>query len=274
MDILRLPKIDGHCHVLDPQRFPYAPDVGYHPQGQEVGDARCFSAVMDCHGVRHALLVGPNSGYGLDNRCLLDAIAQGGGRFKGVAVLPNDCGLERLQQLQAQGIVGVAFNAALHGEAHFADIEPLLLRLRQLGLWAQFQVQNDQLPFFLPMIERSQVRVMVDHCGRPDVARGLAQPGFQALLALGRTGQAVVKLSGPIKFSGRPFPFDDVAPYAHALAGAFGLGRCIWASDWPYLKAPYRLDYGPMLGWFASLFTPSECQQIMWDTPKALLFPD
>ena len=28
---------------------------------------------MDVHGMRHALIVGPNSGYGFDNRCLLDA---------------------------------------------------------------------------------------------------------------------------------------------------------------------------------------------------------
>ena len=33
MHIFDLPKIDSHCHVLDPVRFPYAPDAPYQPQG-------------------------------------------------------------------------------------------------------------------------------------------------------------------------------------------------------------------------------------------------
>jgi predicted TIM-barrel fold metal-dependent hydrolase len=60
MGIFDLPKIDGHCHVLDPQRFPYPAEVAYHPQGQEVGTAAYFAHVMDAFAVRHAVLVGPN----------------------------------------------------------------------------------------------------------------------------------------------------------------------------------------------------------------------
>lgn len=54
------PKVDCHCHVLDPVRFPYAPDVAYRPAGQESGSADYFGEVMAANGVRHALLVGPN----------------------------------------------------------------------------------------------------------------------------------------------------------------------------------------------------------------------
>lgn len=270
MSIFDEPKIDGHCHILDPARFPYAPEVAYRPQGQEIGDKDYFSAVMDCYGVRHALLVGPNSGYGLDNRCLLDAIATGHGRFKGIAVLPGDTGSETLAALQARGIVGVAFNPSLMGVAFYADVEPLLRRLAALGLWAQFQVEGEQLPALLPMIERSGVRVLIDHCGRPAAAEGLAQPGFQALLALGRSGQAVIKLSGYAKFSRQPYPFADARPFVDALAAAFGLERAIWASDWPYLKAPYRLDYGPLLRLMENQFSADERRQIMWETPRRL----
>ena len=71
------PKIDTHCHVLDPARFPYAPDVAYRPAGQEIAPLEQYLQVMDAYGIRHALLVGPNSGYGTDNRCLLDALACG-----------------------------------------------------------------------------------------------------------------------------------------------------------------------------------------------------
>jgi predicted TIM-barrel fold metal-dependent hydrolase len=269
--LLSLPKIDTHCHVLDPARFPYAADVAYRPAGQEMGELVALHAVMNVHGVSHALLVGPNSGYGLDNRCMLDAIAQGAGRFKGIAVVPNDCGEEVLLALKRQGVVGVAFNPSLHGLDFYANITPLLKRLQQLGLWAQFQVQDDQLLALLPMMEASGVRVMIDHCGRPNLKESLAQPGFQALLALGKEGAAVIKLSGFAKFSQAGFPFEDALPVVESLARHFSLQRCIWASDWPYLKAPYRLDYLPMLAIYADLFSIEECEQIMWHSPQQLL---
>jgi predicted TIM-barrel fold metal-dependent hydrolase len=104
MNIFDRPKIDGHCHVLDPQRFPYPAEVPYHPQGQEIGTADYYKHVMAAYGAKHALLVGPNSGYGLDNRCMLDAIAQGEGLFKGIAVVPANISKQALKDFQAQGM--------------------------------------------------------------------------------------------------------------------------------------------------------------------------
>jgi len=98
MSIFTEAKIDSHCHVLEPARFPYPEHIAYKPAGQEMGSATYFRAVMQCHGVQHALLVGPNSGYGTDNRCLLDAIAAAPQAFKGIAVVPNNCSLEALAQ--------------------------------------------------------------------------------------------------------------------------------------------------------------------------------
>lgn len=270
-DLLALPKIDTHCHILDPARFPYSPDVAYRPAGQEMGELVILNAVMDFHGVNHALLVGPNSGYGLDNRCMLDAIDHGNARFKGTAVVPNDAGDELLSELQQKGVIGAAFNASLHGLAYYANIAPLLKRLAERKMWAQFQVQDDQIVELLPMIEASGVRVMIDHCGRPNIAAGVQPKGFQTLLSLGRSGQAVVKLSGFAKFSQSGFPFDDAKPFVEALAHDFGLNRCMWASDWPYLKASPRLDYGPMMALYADMFSRAECVQIMWHSPKSLL---
>jgi predicted TIM-barrel fold metal-dependent hydrolase len=271
IDLLQLAKIDAHCHVLDPARFPYSSDVAYKPAGQEQGELSGMHALFDCHHVAHALLVGPNSGYGLDNRCLLQAVSSSAGRFKGIAVVPNDCSDEALSWLAQQGVIGVAFNPSLHGLPFYRDISPLLKRLEKRGMWAQFQVQDDQLSDLLPMLEQSGVRVMIDHCGRPNMSESIHQKGFQALLALGRAEQAVVKLSGFAKFSNRGFPFEDARPVVEASLKNFSLQRCIWASDWPYLKAPYRLDYTPMLALYADLLSFAECEQIMWHSPKKLL---
>lgn len=265
------PKIDSHCHILDPHNFPYADDVLYRPAGQEIGDQNALEAVMAANGVRHALLVGPNSGYNLNNRAMLHAIATGKGRFKGIAVVKTDIELGALAALQAQGVIGVAMNIALNGLPYYADhLKGLLKNLEALGMYANFQVEADQLLDLLPYLEHTRARLVFDHCGRPVAAKGIEQAGFQALLALGREGRAAVKLSGEVKYSQLRFPFEDIRPYWDALIGAFGLQQCVWASDWPYLKAPFRMDYGPMLQRWESHLSASDRQQLMWDSPKRL----
>lgn len=266
------PRIDTHCHIFDPARFAYAADVAYRPSGQETGSADTFAQVMDAYGVRHALLVGPNSGYGLDNRCLLDALARHPQRFKGVAVVRNDASTDELVALQAGGVVGVAFNIALYGVDHYRDIGPLLQRLAQLGLLVNVQVQHQQLPEVLPLLLDSGVRVLIDHCGRPDVTAGVGQPGFQALLALGRHKRALVKLSGYAKFSAQPFPWTDTRPYVDALLDAFGPEGCLWASDWPFLRAPERIDLGALMQLTQTLLPDAAIRrQVLWETPRRAL---
>ena len=271
MSIFDEPKVDSHCHVLDPARFAYAPDVAYRPAGQEIGTPVQYRQVMDAYGVRHALLVGPNSGYGTDNRCLLDTIAQGAGRFKGIAVVPNDTGRDELLRLKAAGIVGIAFNATVHGVEHYLGTARLLALLAELDLFVQVQVERDQMVALAPMLVRSGARILVDHCGRPTPSAGLQQAGFQALLALARTRRAAVKLSGHQKFSGEAPPHGDTVPYVHALIDAFTLDACVWASDWPFLKAGERLDYGPLLRRVEHLLPDAnDRRRLLWDTPRRL----
>lgn len=273
MNIYDEPKIDCHNHVFDPVRFPYRADTAYRPQGQEIGTAAAFGAAMDAYGVRHALLVGPTSGYGDDNGCLLDALARGAGRFKGIAVVARDAGLEQLRALRAAGVVGVAFNPAMEGTAALAGCGALFGRLAQLDMFAQVQVAGDQLPDLLELLGSSGVRLLIDHCGRPDAraAAGTGQAGFQALLALAANGRTYVKLSGMQKYSAAGFPYADAGPYVQALLAAFGPGACVWGSDWPFIRAPERIDYGPLLK-LAERWMPDPAlrRQVMWDTPRRL----
>lgn len=265
------PRIDCHVHVFDPARFPYAADAWYTPSPAETGTPDQLGHVLDAHGVRHALLVGPNSGYGLDNRCLLDTLARHPDRYKGVAVVRHDASRAELQALQAQGVVGVAFNVALLGVDHYRDTGPLLEHLRELDLWAQVQVEGEQLCALAPLLRDSGARLLFDHGGRPRPAEGVGQPGFDTLLGLADTGRAVVKLSGWAKVSQRPHPHADVVPYARALLQAYTPQALVWASDWPFLRAPARIDYGPLLDWLAQLVPDAAARQtILWDTPRRL----
>lgn len=268
---LSQPKIDCHVHVFDPVNFPYPEDAFYRPSGHELATADAFGYVMAAHGVQHAMIVGANSGYNLDNRYLLDTLKRGAGRFKGAAVVRNNIGRAELEDLKAQGVIGVTLNAALLGTDFYRDAAPLLQHLRDLGLWAAVQVQHDQLLALQPMLLDSGVQMVFDHLGRPDPSAGVGQAGFVALLDLAGTGRAAVKLSSLVKTSTKPFPHADAWPYVQALIEAFTPQQLMWGSDWPFLRAPERIDYGPLLNLFGEL-VPDEAarQAILWDTPKRL----
>jgi predicted TIM-barrel fold metal-dependent hydrolase len=271
MSIFDEPKVDCHTHVLDPGGFPYAPDTHYRPAGQEIGTAAQLRQVMDAYGVRYALIVGPNSGYGLDNRCLQDAIARSGGRCKGIAVVGNDIGLAELEAHKAADIVGVAWNVTHYGVAYYRNAASLLGKLAELDMFVQVQVEHDQLVALIPMLERSGVRILIDHCGRPTPKQGLAQPGFAALRGLAATGRAAVKLSGIVKFSQQAFPHDDTRSYLEALLDWFTPDACMWASDWPYLRAPAHVDYGVLLKSVEALVPDAAARRkVLWETPRAL----
>jgi predicted TIM-barrel fold metal-dependent hydrolase len=265
------PKIDCHAHVFDPRNFPYDKSIAYHPAGQEIGTTAQLRQVMKTYGVRHALLVQPNSGYGSDNSCILDAIRHGEGRFKGVAIIDQDADLATLRRFKDQGIVGAAFNPTFHGNDYYRDWRGLVAKLAELDMFLQIQSEHDQLLMYVPWIEEIQVKVLIDHCGRPTADAGLDQPAFKALLKLADTGRVSVKLSGYPKFAHTPYPFEDAWPFVRALVDAFTLDQCMWASDWPYLRAPERQDYGPLLDLAAALFPNSvDRRKLFWDTPARL----
>jgi len=265
--------VDCHAHVFDPRRFAFAQNSAYVPASHEIGTVADFLAVLDAHGLSHGLLVNPTSGYGIDNRCMLDAIAQSNGRLKGIVKLSPGVSASEIADLAARGIIGVRFD--LIGDGLAALLDPaatkLLQQIHSLGWIAEVQCEGDQFAQVKGTLEASGVAVIVDHCGRPDATQGLAQPGFQALLAFGSSERAAVKLSGPFRFSRTGPPYRDADPYVAALIEAFTPERCVWGSDWPFLRIPARIDYGPVLECLTR-WLPDERQRrrVLWDTPARL----
>jgi predicted TIM-barrel fold metal-dependent hydrolase len=202
---------------------------------------------------------------------MLDTIARAPDRYRGVAVVDNDISVDALSGLRSKGVVGVAWNVTHYGLDYYRNAGPLLEKLTALDMFVDIQTEHDQMVHMLPLIAPFDVRVLVDHCGRPTIDAGLEQPGFRALLELGATKRAFVKLSGFVKFSGEPPPYKDAWPYVEALVDAFTLDRCLWASDWPYLRAPARVDYGVLLKLVLALFPEASYRRkLLWDTPREL----
>ena len=263
------PAVDSHCHVFDVERCPYPPDASYRPAPHEAGTSAHLSAVHDAHGISHALLVNPTNGYGFDNRCMLEAIRAGGGRFRGIARVRPDADARTLAALASGGVVGLRLDLIGAGVAVLADgaLPRLFAQVRELGWLVQVQCEGDQLHDSAATLRAARVPLVFDHCGRPDATRGVEQPGFRALLDFGRDGHAV-KLSGPFRFPHAPPLYYAAEPFAAALLDAFTVDRCVWGSDWPFIRVPARIDYGPVRA-LLDRWVPdaADRRRVLWDTP-------
>ena len=263
---------DCHAHIFGGPQYPFAADPAYLPDASQRGTVQGFLAVLDAHGFTHGLVVQAQP-YRFDNRAMLDGITASKGRLKGIALVPPSIAERELQALADGGAIGIRFNTMTEGLREFLEpgADTLLARIRELGWFLQVHCQLDELAAAAPLIRRSGVRLMVDHFGRPDVRRGLSQPGFATLLELGREGQAVVKLSGPFRSSIEGPPYVDVDDYIAAAVEAFTLERCVFGSDWPFTRTDERIDYGPQAACLARWFPDArDRRKLLWETPQRL----
>ena len=80
-----------------------------------------------------------------------------------------------------------------------------------------------------------------------------------------------MKLSGPFRSSVEGYPYRDVDPFVAAVIQAFTLARCVWGSDWPFVRMDERMDYGPPLVCLQRwLPDPADRRTVLWDTPARL----
>jgi predicted TIM-barrel fold metal-dependent hydrolase len=266
------PAIDSHAHVFGPGRYRISPNTTYPPPEGDGVTAAAYMRVLDTHGMRHALLVSAEP-YGTDNRCMLDAIADAPTRLKGIALVAPDISDAELERLVAQGVVGIRFNLFSFGHSQFDHpATPRLLgRLKELGLYLQVHGEKDQFAPVIPMLQRSGVRILIDHFGRPDAMRGVDQPGFAAILELGRSTESVIKLSGPYRSSLTGYPYRDIDGFVAAAIQAFTLDRCIWGSDWPFVRHDTHIDYGEELSCVSRWLPDSkDRKKLLWDSPRHL----
>ena len=266
-----MPAVDSHAHVFCPD-FPFAADREYTPHPTQLGTADRFAAVLEAHGITHGLLVGAGP-YGPDNRCMLEAIAKHRGRFKGIALVTPAISEAELRGLAEAGVVGIRINIMNHGMRPLVEpgADRLLARVKELGLFVQVHSQKDELIEAAPILRKAGVRVMFDHIARPDLKKGVGAAGYQALLDFGREGNHVVKLSGPFRSSLEGPPYLDTDPYYHAAIDAFTLDRCVWGSDWPWVRMDERMDYGPVYACLARwLPAEKDRNKVLWETPSRL----
>jgi len=265
-------RIDCHAHVIAPDRFPYADGPGYKPRPDETGDFDAYRRALASHGIGHALLVQPSC-YGYDNACMLDAMTRSKGRFKGIAVVAPQATDDEMRSLNEKGVVGVRLNLMRSNPEALSRPEAgrFLARVKAHSWFLQIYATGQVWCGIQRILQDSGVRLVIDHFGEPDPSRGVDQPGFQAVLELGRETDAIVKLSAPFRTSRQPFPHADVDPFVAAVVDTFGLDRCVWGSDWPFINTSQRVEYGNLLNclerWLPS---PDDRDRVFWRNPARL----
>ncbi|UHL64664.1 amidohydrolase family protein [Paralcaligenes sp. KSB-10] len=263
--------VDTHAHVYNLTRYPIHESSGFSILANETGTAEQYAAVLDAHRISHAVLINPLGGYGIDNRNMLDVIASSNGRFKGIAVVPHDISEAQLDTMVQTGVVGIRFNLSFPASPAIkgAGGARLLSLAEERGLIVQVHYHDEaHLLEANDILKACQAPIVIDHCGRPVLDRGINQAGFQALLELGRSHNAIIKLSALFRCSRQGWPYLDTDRYVEKLIDAFSVERCIWGSDWPFLRAGTRIDYGPELSGLSRWLSDVEDRRkVLWKNP-------
>jgi 2-pyrone-4,6-dicarboxylate lactonase len=222
---------DSHCHIFGPaDRYPYAANRNFTPV--DAPRERLF-ALHRLLGIGRCVIV-QSAVHGHDNRVVEDAIAAGGGRYLGVALVPVEVSDAELARLARQGFRGVRFNFMRHlaNSATPEQIVALTRRLEPLGMHLQVHFESSLIHELGPVFLQSATPVVIDHMGRVDASLGPAHADFEALRRLLDDPRFHVKVSGVDRISRRP-PYDDGVVLA-ALLVRDHPAQCLWGTDWPH----------------------------------------
>src|SRR5919201_1556875 len=176
---------DCHMHVFGPfERYPLAAERAYNV---EEAPLELYERMQRRVGLERTVLV-QASGYGEDNRAMLEALARLGAEARGVAVVRSDLPQAELEALHAAGVRGVRFNLATLPSRYPGDRTQLISAyasvLAPLGWHLQVFADSATLLSLESALERCAVNVVIDHLGLPHAAAGLEQPGFLTVLRL------------------------------------------------------------------------------------------
>lgn len=257
---------DCHLHVYD-TGYPLAPTATFKPPH---APASTYRAVQRALGLTRAIVVQP-TGYGTDNRCTLEAIAQLGSGARGVAVVAPDVPDAELERLHAAGIRGVRFMMLAGGVLPWSALEPLAARIAALGWHIDLQLDGHELGWHEAVLNRLPCRLVIDHLGKFLGPLHADSEGWLALRRLLDGGRCWIKLSAPYESSlDGPPDYADLVPWVRELAVSYP-ERGLWASNWPHPNVVPTPDDATMLAWtLAAIDAASTRRRVLVDNPAEL----
>jgi predicted TIM-barrel fold metal-dependent hydrolase len=162
----------------------------------------------------------------------------------------DECFVPWLEEVTAKGAVGV--RRVLHvvddGMSRSETFRANVRRIGAAGLAFDMCFLARQLPIARELAEACpDVRLVLDHCGVPDIAGGGLDPWRADMAALAELPNVRCKLSGlPAYCAPGTASVATLAPFVDHVLEVFGPRRICWGSDWPVV------NLGPGLpGWLA-----------------------
>jgi predicted TIM-barrel fold metal-dependent hydrolase len=224
---------DCHHHIYD-SRFPMAPEATLKPADATVADYRLLQKRI---GTTRHVVIQPST-YGVDNRCLLDALTQFGPEARGVAVVNTKVTDAELKALNAAGVRGIRFNLAPPGTTTIDMVEPLSKRVHALGWHIQVNMASDQILAARAVWNRVPCPIVFDHLAHMTEPAGVNDPCFALIKELLHKGKAWVKLTGAYQDTKvGPPTYADSTKVAQAYVRE-APDRLVWGSDWPHPTEP------------------------------------
>ena len=257
---------NAHLHIIDPA-FPNDGKAA-----AQAGTVEDYAGIARRFSLPRAVFVQAKP-FGLDNACLLDAIARfGAGSARGIAVLNSTVSDQKLEWLHARGVRGLRFSVwnPENAVVSFDDCLPLARRIQHLGWNVQLHMSSAQLIQHAEVIEQLPCRVVVDHMGRLDPRLGTQDPAYPLLCRWIDQGNTWVKLSGPYLNTASGFPWEDAAATARAIA-EFAPQRVVWGSDFPHVTERQKPDEACLVELIAQWLPTSQARQLaLADNPQEL----
>ena len=107
--------------------------------------------------------------------------------------------------------------------------------LARHDLHFEINVNHTQMDVVREFVRRvPDVRLILDHCGKPGIAEGALAQYREDVAELARAPNLWIKLSDlPVEADHEHWTEADLRPYIDATFEAFGVERTIFAADWP-----------------------------------------
>ena len=261
---------DSHCHIFGPgNKYPYALNRSYTPPDAPL---ERFKELQKILGLERAVLVNASC-HGTDNTVILDAIAQSGGKYRGVANVNINFTDQDFEALNEGGIRGVRFNFVKHlgGTPDLEVFHGVIQRIRGFNWHVVLHFDAADLTEFNDLLKKLPVPFIIDHMGRIPTQDGLDQGPFRRLLEVASMDNCWVKICGAERISTAGPPFTDAVPFAQALLEV-AMDRVLWGTDWPHPNIKRHMPNDGHLVNLIPLFMPDEAMQhaVLVDNPHRL----
>jgi predicted TIM-barrel fold metal-dependent hydrolase len=237
--------IDIHPHVIasDTDRYPLAPLGGHQSDWSRTRPvtAEQMISAMDDAGVQKSAIVQASTCYGHDNSYVAAAVAAHPERFTGVFsvdVLAPDAP-EHMRDWLSRGLTGMrlfTFGSTMSEQANWLDDPksyPAWTCASELGLSICLQMSAKAIQQAVSMARQfPNVRIILDHCARPNLEDGPPYHAAASLFDLSRYANVYLKLTPRIFAESRR---GKAAPdsFFPRLVAEFGAARLAWGSNYP-----------------------------------------